>query len=293
MSKDTRIVYRGRGHSYVLDGRKVPGVTTILDNGIPKPALVGWAANTVADYVINRLTLVDGQVVADQLVTDLRAYNESRKWPEKMSGEFPRVPLAKVLGTVQYAERDAAGNRGTEVHKLAEALTSGQEIEVPDELAGHVASYIRFLDDWDPTDALLERVVVNRRWGYMGRLDMIATFPFVDLPDGSKFGGRTLVDIKTSRSGPFPEVALQLAGYRYCETQLLRGGEEIPMEPIDSCAVVWVRADGYDLYCFKADQSVHRIFLYAKQVADWLDKDTGDSALVKSDALRPPAPVAP
>lgn len=32
----------GRNHSYTVDGQKVPGVTTIIGNGLPKPALVAW-----------------------------------------------------------------------------------------------------------------------------------------------------------------------------------------------------------------------------------------------------------
>lgn len=275
MPAQTKIIKRGQGHSYELDGRPVQGVTTILDNSVPKPALVGWAARTVAEYVVERLTINEGVVTADTLISDLRAYNDTRKWPEKLGVGLPRIGLAKVLGTVQYAERDAAKNRGTEVHRLAELLAAGKEIDVPEELEGHVNSYLRFLEEWDPTDALLERVVVNRRWGYMGKFDMIATLPEL---------GRTLVDIKTSRSGPYPETALQLAGYRYAETILDPDGEaEEAMPPVEACAVLWVRSDGYDLYRFGADESVYRIFLYCKQVAEWLG---GPAAAVKSDALR-------
>ena len=38
-------------HRYLLDGKKVQGVTTILSQGIPKPALPPWAARTVAEWV--------------------------------------------------------------------------------------------------------------------------------------------------------------------------------------------------------------------------------------------------
>lgn len=277
----TRIQKSGNGHSYFLDGEKVPGVTTILGNGIPKPALVGWAARTVAEYVTDRLTMKDELVDAAELLEALRRFNETSRYPEKWRvGELNRGTLAKILARVQYADRDAAANRGTEVHGLAERLARGEEIVVPEELTGHVDSYRRFLDDFDPTDAVLERVVVNRRWRYMGRLDSIMTIDHPAL-------GRTLLDVKTSRSGPFEEVALQLAGYRYAETMLEEDGTEIPMEQVDACAVVWVRADGYDLIPFKVDDSTFRVFLYAKQVGEWLDRDTGGGATVKGDSLRP------
>lgn len=279
---DTKIIRRGNGHSYLLDGQKVPGVTTVLDNGIPKKALVGWAARTVAEYTIDRLTDRDGTIVADDLVSSLRAFNETRKWPEKLSEGLARVGLTKVLSQVPYAERDLAGNRGTEVHKLAEQLARGQEIDVPDELEGHVDSYLRFLEEWQPSNALLERVVVNRRWRYMGKFDMIADFPVY---------GRGLVDVKTNRSGPYGEVALQLSGYRYAETMLTAEGE-VPMPAVEWCGVVWVRGDGYDVFRFEADENAFRIFLYAKQVGDWLDRETGGIASAKSDSLPPPVTEA-
>jgi hypothetical protein len=42
----------GRGHSYLVDGQKLPGVTTIL-NTLPKNALVEWAGKTTANYAVD------------------------------------------------------------------------------------------------------------------------------------------------------------------------------------------------------------------------------------------------
>lgn len=278
---DTRINNHGRGHSYHLDGDKVRGVTTVINDGVPKPALVGWAARTVAEYVIDRLNKDGDTITANGLITDLQAFNETRKWKEKLGADgFSRIGLAKLLGQVQYAERDAAGNRGTEVHTLAERLARGEEIEVPEPLTGHVDSYMRFLDEWQPTDALLERVVINRRWRYMGRLDAIYTLPGL---------GRTLVDLKTSRSGPYGDAALQLAGYRFAETMLTEDGQgEEPMPEVDNCAIVWIRADGYDVFRFEVDDLAFRTFLYAKQIAEWTDGDDGPITRAKSEALPVP-----
>jgi len=281
----TRIQRHGNGHSYYLEGEKVPGVTTILSNGIPKNGLIGWAANTVADIVVNGLTTVQDShgvthVVADDLVRELLAWNETRgSNAVKVGSEtLPRLALAKILASVRYRDVDEAANRGTEVHSLAEALARGDEIDVPEPLDGHVTSYLRFLDEWDPTEALLERVVINRRWRYMGKLDLLADFEDY---------GRGLLDVKTSRSGVFAETALQLAGYRYAET-MLDGDVEIPMPEVDWCGVVWVRADGYDVYRFDITEKTFRVFLYAKQVGDWLDFKEGPASTVKSAALPPP-----
>lgn len=274
----TRIIKRGNGHSYTLDGVKVPGVTTILNKGIPKPALLNWAASTVANFVVDRLTLQqDGtevHVLADDLIEGIRQMNAASNYPKNIPPTgLPRVALAQALGVAHYADRDAAGKRGTEVHRLAELLARGEEVAVPSELRGHVESYVRFLDEIAPADAILERVVVSRKWSYMGRLDLIA---HLELPASSEFpngfDGLALLDVKTTRSGIFSETALQLAGYRYAETMLSEDGlSEEPMPAVDGCFAVHVRADGYSLIPVEVTPEEHRIFLYAKFVGEWLE----------------------
>lgn len=292
----TRIQRHGNGHSYYLDGEKVPGVTTILGNGIPKPGLIGWAANTVADVVVNGLSTArndkgETRIVADELVRELLAWNATRGQHAAKVGSdaLPRLALAKILASVRYRDVDEAASRGTEVHSLASKLAQGQEVEVPDPIRGHVASYVRFLEEWDPTEALVERVVINRRWRYMGKFDLLAMFPQY---------GRGLLDVKTSRSGVFAETGLQLAGYGYAETMLdgVDGAGqaiEVPMPKVDWYGVIWVRADGYDVYRFDVTDKTFRTFLYAKAVGEWLDFKEGPAASIKSDSLRPPVASAP
>lgn len=281
MSTDTPTIARrnyGRGHGYTIDGQKVPGVTTIIGNGLPKPALMGWAAKTIAEYVADRLDERDGHVVADQLMDSLADLSrlKGKPWPDKLS----RTRVAELLKGVHFEDRDQAAKRGTEVHNLAEKLAHGEEIEVPEPLAGHVDAYLQFLKDWQPTDALIEFVVGSTVHRYSGTGDMIAT-----LIDGKRW----LLDIKTSRSGPFGEVALQLAGYRYAE-HVVVDGETQPMPEVDRCGVIWVRADGYDLIPFEAGPAEFRQFLYVRQVGDWLEAQNprnGGGNQVKGAALTP------
>src|SRR5690606_40669257 len=47
-----------RGHWYKLDGVKVDGVTTLISQGLPKPALMYWSARVVAEYVADNLDQV-------------------------------------------------------------------------------------------------------------------------------------------------------------------------------------------------------------------------------------------
>lgn len=222
-----------RGHSYSDDGAKVDGVTTLLNDGFPKPALINWAANTTASYAIDHWDELATQPISDRM---------------------------GKLKAARFAQRDAAARRGTEVHALAEQLIYGHEIDIPDELAGHVESYVRFLDTWKPTPVLVESVVANRRWNYAGTLDMV-----VDLPDGR----RVIADIKTTRSGIYPETAYQLAAYAHAEVYLDPDGVEQSMADlgIQGGFGIWVRGDGFDVYPVDISEHTHRAFLHIAYVA--------------------------
>lgn len=245
-------VNRGRNHSYIDTdtGEKIPGVTSILSDGLAKPALINWAANTTAEYAVDR-------------------------WDDLA----PLGPSAKLkeLKAARYADRDAAANRGTEVHQLAERLSRGEEVTVPEALRGHVEACVGFLDEWDVQPVLIEAVVVSYTHRYAGTLDLVA-----DLADGR----RLLLDYKTARSGVFPDNALQLAAYRYADAY--RADNTTPEQPlpeVDGCAVVHIRADGYSLVPVEAGPAVFRTFLYAKQMWAWAN-DT--SKTVVGDALAAP-----
>lgn len=245
----------GRGHAYYLDGKKLPGVTTILGDGLAKPALVNWAARTVAGYAIDN-------------------------WDDL--GEQKPSERLKVLEKAHYANRDAAGKRGTEVHHLAEKLASGEEVDVPEELRGHVDSYVRFLDEHDPDAVLLETPVVSlTKWPYAGTLDAIFTFPAL---------GKTLLcDVKTARSGVFPDNALQMAAYRYATHYLGDDGELHDMPTVDGCAVIHVRADGYSLVPVTAGAAEHRFFLYCRELWRWQNEA---SKTVVGEEIPPPPQLA-
>jgi len=245
----TRRVDTARGHSYRLDGRAVDGVTTILSKGVPKPALPNWAARECATFAADNLDLL---------------HNLDRD---------ARIDLVKGA---PWRDRDKAARRGIEVHHLCEALARGEEVDVPEELAGHIDAYLRFAAEWAPHDELLELTVLNRSHLYMGTLDLVAT-----LRDGQRW----LVDIKTTRSGVYGETALQLAAYRYAEAYLDADGGEQPMPPVDACGVLWLRGDGYDLYPVDAGGATFRAFLYVAQVATYCDVT---SKQVVGDALAAP-----
>jgi len=243
----------GRNHTYVdLDagGERVPGVTTLAGNGLPKPALLNWAGEATAEYAIDN-------------------------WDD-----LAKLPLSERLKKIKggrYEKRDAASARGTEVHKLAERLIADERVTVPDAIAGYVQSCVRFLDEFDVRAVHVEAVVYSETRRHVGTLDLIADVLLPDMPKydhiprGEDGYARGLLDWKTTKSGIFGDVALQLAGYRHSEFLILPDGEAIDMPRVDFCAGIHIRPDGYSVVPLECGDDVYRDFLYVKEVARVVD----------------------
>lgn len=226
-----------KSHRYTLDGKPVPSVTGLLSGGIPKPALTYWAAKTVAEFVADH----------DAEVEQLRGMG--------------RASLVAALKEVPWTQRDQAAARGTEVHALAERLAHGEEVEVPDHIAGHVDGYVRWLDLWQPKTILTEFRCASRQWWYAGTGDLIAEI------DGVMFG----LDVKTSR-GVYGETASQIAAYTHCEFFVGEDGAEHPLPVVERLAVLHVREDGTDLLPVADPEAAWKTFLHAAWLAKQKDK---------------------
>jgi hypothetical protein len=235
-----RRVETAKGHYYKdAAGARVPGVTTIIGDGVPKPALINWAANATAEAALNN-------------------------WDELAA--LPPAARLKRLQGARYEEKDRAARRGTEVHKAAEKLLAGQAVQVPEEIAGHVEAYARFLDEFKVEPLHVEFSCVSYKWGYAGTADLCA---WVVLPERGR--SLLLMDLKTSRSGIFGETALQLAAYRYADVWSVDGREFEP-PAIEYCAGIHVRGDGFDLLPVEAGEQEHKDFLYAMRVGQFVGR---------------------
>jgi hypothetical protein len=242
-------VDRGKNHWYIDTdtGQRVPGVTSFTDKGIPKPALINWAGSATAEYAVDH-------------------------WDE-LSELSPSVRLKTLQGS-RYAAKDAAANKGTKVHDLAQRLVHGDQVTVPDELTGHVESYVRFLDEFDVRPILVEQTIHNAAHNYCGTFDLIADLLDPDDPEPDPEQRRRLtwlLDIKTNRTGIYGETALQVAAYRYAECWIDEDGEEHDMPEVDMAGAVWVRPDGYDLVPLEVDEVQLRYFLYVQQIAEFME----------------------
>lgn len=252
----------GTGHGYTIDGRKVPGVTTIL-RMVPKDALVTWAANSGADYAIDN-------------------------WDDL--AKLALSARRKRIANAHREDRDKAARRGTQVHRLAMGLIDGDEVAVPDELAGHVWSYIDFLDRYNVQPVAVELVVAHRALMYCGTLDLIADLPAVILGDGALIPpARWLLDLKTSRSGIWPEAALQVTGYRRAELYVAGDGSERPLAEygVQRTGAVHVTANGWELRPLASHDGVWEFFRHL--VALNAAKD--DMPGWVGEAAEPPVPL--
>lgn len=239
------LVFYPKSHRYKLDGRWVPGVTTLIKGGLPKDALMYWSARTVAEYVADHPEDVDA----------LR--------------RMGRAPMVGALKETPWQKRDTAAIRGTDVHGLAERLVHDEEVQIPDHLEGYVQSCVAFLDEWQPKTLLAERPVAHRAHWWAGTFDYIG-----ELPDGRV----VLADWKTADSGIWPETAFQLGAYRHAEFYIDDDGNETPMPPITDTWGIHLRRDGYDVIPVKADAETYKEFRHIAFVAGAAKRAKGDKS---------------
>lgn len=189
-------VETAKGHYYVdaADKRKrIPGVTTILKETIPKPQLNAWFARMVAEEAWDRR--------------------------EELAG-LPRAPYVEEVRNAADRRRDVSAARGTQVHKWAEMLSRGEQVDIPVEHVGYLDGYLLWLSEYEVVVQDQERTV----WGgagnspeYAGTYDLMCTTS-VDADDDP-----ILVDIKTGR-GLYAESMIQIAAYALADYELSDDG---------------------------------------------------------------------
>lgn len=235
----TGLRFSEKAHRYWLDGKPVPGVTTIL-GVLNKPALVYWSAKSVAEYVADNPDGVD----------TLRSLG--------------RDPMVDALRKVPWQKRDDAAARGTELHLYAEQLLRGEDIslDADDPLLPVLEHALAFLDDWQIEPLLIEAAVGSRTHKYAGTADLFARY--VNPETGET--GTAVFDWKSGK-GIYPEFAMQFAAYAFAEFAGLNG-EEVEIPRTDAAFGVHIRADGYDVYPMAFGERIFREFLTIKQVSE-------------------------
>lgn len=232
-------------HRYYLDGKPVPGVTTIL-GCLDKPAIPKWAAKTVAQYVADNPDAVE----------TLRTLGASG--------------MVKALAEIPWKKRDDEGARGTTLHDYAERLLKGEEVDVDDELVPVVEHALQFMDDWQIEPLLIEVAVGSREHWYAGTLDLIAAYRRPD----TGHEGVAIFDWKSGKA-LYPEYAWQFNAYAFAEFHGL-DGDEHPLPECDGAFGVQIRADGYDVAPMAFGPDVFDEFLAIRRTYDVVKRGRGD-----------------
>jgi hypothetical protein len=224
---------------YTWRGQNYWSVTTIIKGGLPMPALLNWGIKMVAEGAAD---------LADTL-------------PRLV--EHDRDAAVKMLKGLPWSNRTRAADLGSLIHAAVEARALGQPMPEPPAIARtRMQAFYDFLADCEPVFLATEASVYNRLERYAGTLDAIVEM----------FGRRYLLDYKTGK-GVYPEVALQLAAYRYADFIGLPDGSEAPMPKVDAAACLHLPEDGgYELIDVRADPEVFDSFLYVREVYRWQEE---------------------
>lgn len=248
---------------YDWKGERFWSVTTILGGGLPKRALIYWAANQVAEFACDHVDEIKSLIADDE-----------------------RDAAYDLLKRSPWRKRDKAADVGTAIHEAIEAHVLGKPApEWPLPLRPRMLAFERFLAEYEPKfvpapvvgqkvelgDGILlaEAPVFNRTQHYAGTLDGVV-----------EIGGRTLVlDVKTSAKGIYPEIGMQLAAYRNAEFVGLPDGSEQAMPATDGAVALHLPEDGtYELREIQADEETFRHFLYVREVYRFLN-DIADGVI--------------
>lgn len=269
-----------QGNGYYADhatGDRLRSVTTILSGGVPKPALLFWAAITCTDAAIDALPQLVAASRHPQQLAELRDWIKrahTRKKDERadVGSAVHAIIEARLLGTA-----------------MPEAVKVGDELVRLDseDLAPYIEQIDRFLLEWEPEFTASEMVVANPEDGYAGTLDFMLSSAgkvgsalraagFV-IPDGVDLMGDTKTggdwDRVTSQGhvhGVYPEAGLQMSAYRRAKVAWLRDGSKVPMPPTAEVGVVLhLRPEGFRLYPARCGDLEYSYFRHAQMVDEW------------------------
>lgn len=253
--KHARKTSKGRTYQHPITGETAWSVTTLMDGGIPKPALVGWAARTVAEYAAANHRQLSGMLSAVRVSKDDQ-YRTVTSDPEAIAA------AVDWLKGAPYRDKQRKADIGTAIHQRIEARILGTPMpEPPEELRARLEHFEAFERAFRPEWILSEATVWNRTESYAGTLDWIA-----------RIGNTVVLGDTKSGKDVYPEVAVQLAAYQRAEFVLMPDGSEEPMPATDGACVLHLTDEGYRLVPVHVTEDTYRTFLHCREMFRWQDE---------------------
>jgi hypothetical protein len=264
-------------------------VTTLI-GVLDKPALVHWARNSAIDAALRSIRGRESIGESHDPYWHLADGNdELRTTDHKQAAAFVRRLVFERGGRSET-------KLGQDAHKAFERwVFDGRRPDLSaDPEVDQLCDVLErdWFERFHPVYEAAELTVVHPAWGYAGTLDAI-----VRMPDGRLY----VADYKTSRDeydpqgnpkGPYPEVCLQLAAYRYALGAVLRcrAVEEwsrrfyvfdpddvadlAPLPEIAGGLVIRVSPERARVHPVSCGLDVHTYFAHVIEVARW---SLGDS----------------
>jgi hypothetical protein len=258
-------------------------VTTILSLGIPKPALIEWAARVTAEFAFDNL---------DALYAMRKRAEKAPPTEQEDVYAQQRTAAVDFLRGERRRSTARAALRGTDIHKAIEALKVGKPWpEVREAARPWYEQFQKMYADHAPIFLQAEAKVINRRRRYGGQLDATGVWPSLagaKKPDGELWfpkpwgdeRGPILIDDYKVRGddkrAAWPENALQLSAYANADFVCGPEGSEIPLPKIDGAIVVCLRENSYDIVPVEIGEEVFNSFLFCYEVARWQEIGSSD-----------------
>jgi len=267
-----RVSYRDSDHSYHLDGKRIPSVTTLLGN-LSKPGLVYWSAN-------------EGAKAAAEVVREWGRQFGYAESPDPSHFEHMAVEVHDAAKYAHTIRKNKAAAKGNVVHAAIEQYHNDFFNATPpdaDTEPAASAAWEAFLTWWGDaglTCVATECTITDPAGRYAGRLDLLLEgLPAARQYDGVMNASLYVADIKTSNA-PYAEHVLQNAGYAAAiEAQIGR--------PVAGTKVLWLPEGATTLTVIERDDAEwredYRIFeslidlhTHRKRLDAWLKeiKDT-------------------
>ena len=216
------------------------------------------------------------------------AYENDRVLPKMMTPKQALRVAERFLKECGDRHRDSAANRGSEVHALAEAISNGESVDIPEELQGHLTSWKNFVDAYQLQFLRTEFTVYSVTDDYAGTGDALcysANHP--------EFGLIAL-DYKTSESGIFSEIALQLSALRFADyiwaynpdTQTWHEDTET-LRQIKTFWGVQITGKGYKVVPVTANAAIFNVFraaaITARYRREFMNQVLGEAEFVPNE----------